>query len=50
MGTQNRGFTAVPVPPATIAIISRNDDIRQNADIVTVRVNYRWGGPVIAKY
>jgi outer membrane immunogenic protein len=24
--------------------------IRQDVDIVTVRVNYRWGGPVIAKY
>jgi outer membrane immunogenic protein len=24
--------------------------IRQDADLVTVRVNYRWGGPVVAKY
>jgi outer membrane immunogenic protein len=24
--------------------------IRQDVDLVTVRVNYRWGGPVIAKY
>ena len=24
--------------------------IRQDVDMVTVRVNYRWGGPVIAKY
>jgi outer membrane immunogenic protein len=29
---------------------SRNDDIKQDVDMVTVRVNYRWGGPVIAKY
>jgi outer membrane immunogenic protein len=26
------------------------DRISQNVDLVTVRVNYRWGGPVIAKY
>ena len=26
------------------------DRIRQDVDIVTVRVNYRWGGPVVAKY
>jgi outer membrane immunogenic protein len=26
------------------------DNIRQDVDLVTVRVNYRWGGPVIAKY
>ena len=25
-------------------------DIRQDVDMGTVRVNYRWGGPVIAKY
>ena len=26
------------------------DRLRQNADMVSVRINYRWGGPVIAKY
>ncbi|UPK07614.1 outer membrane beta-barrel protein [Bradyrhizobium sp. 170] len=26
------------------------DRIQQDVDLVTVRVNYRWGGPVIAKY
>src|SRR5215475_2718364 len=29
---------------------SRSDNIRQDVDIGTVRVNYRWGGPVIGKY
>ena len=29
---------------------SRTDRIGQDVDLVTVRVNYRWGGPVIAKY
>ena len=28
----------------------RQSRIRQDVDLVTVRVNYRWGGPVIAKY
>ncbi len=27
-----------------------NDRIRQDVDLVTVRVNYRWGGPIISKY
>jgi len=27
-----------------------NERIRQDIDVVTVRVNYRWGGPPIAKY
>jgi outer membrane immunogenic protein len=26
------------------------DRIRQDVDLVTVRVNYRWGGPVIGRY
>jgi outer membrane immunogenic protein len=31
-------------------INTRNDDIKQDADLVTARINYRFGGPVIAKY
>jgi outer membrane immunogenic protein len=31
-------------------LFTREDRIRQSTDLVTVRVNYRWGGPVIAKY
>jgi outer membrane immunogenic protein len=29
---------------------SATDRIKQDVDLGTVRVNYRWGGPVIAKY
>jgi outer membrane immunogenic protein len=29
---------------------SRTDNIKQDVDIGSVRVNYRWGGPIIAKY
>ncbi len=26
------------------------DRVKQDVDLVTVRVNYKWGGPVVAKY
>ena len=33
-----------------VGAASRGANISQNVDLVTVRVNYRWGGPVVAKY
>jgi outer membrane immunogenic protein len=45
MGSRNLNFTTVGTGTFT-----RNDRITQDVDIGTVRVNYRWGGPVIAKY
>jgi outer membrane immunogenic protein len=33
-----------------LGAFSATDRIRQDVDLATVRVNYRWGGPVIAKY
>jgi outer membrane immunogenic protein len=47
MGTQNRSFTSLLIAPP---VTTRTDSIRQDVDLVTVRVNYRWGGPVVAKY
>ena len=47
MGTSNRQFTSVS-PIA--GLNTRNDDIKQDADLVTARVNYKFGGPIIAKY
>jgi outer membrane immunogenic protein len=44
MGNHNVFF------PATAIAVSRADNIRQDVDIGMVRVNYRWGGPVVAKY
>jgi len=44
---QNRTYTFTTVPGGVFA---GNDRIRQDVDLVTVRVNYRWGGPVVAKY
>jgi outer membrane immunogenic protein len=44
MGTRN-------VSAATPAgVFSATDRIKQDVDLGTVRVNYRWGGPVISKY
>jgi outer membrane immunogenic protein len=44
MGSHNVTFTDIA------NLFSRTDNIRQDVDMATVRVNYRWGGPVIAKY
>jgi outer membrane immunogenic protein len=30
--------------------VFRTDSIRQDVDMVTARINYRFGGPVVAKY
>lgn len=39
MGTNNLAFGGITPPPFN----TRNDDIRQDADIATVRINYRFG-------
>jgi outer membrane immunogenic protein len=44
MGTRALNFST----PA--GVFTRTDSIKQDVDIATVRVNYRWGGPVVAKY
>jgi outer membrane immunogenic protein len=47
MGTNNYAFASVfPVG----GFNTRNLNIRQDVDLVTVRVNYRFGGPVVARY
>jgi outer membrane immunogenic protein len=48
MGTQNNAFTGVAA--GNLGVNTRNDDISQDVDVVTARVNYRFGGPVVAKY
>jgi len=47
MGTRGNSFTSV-LPP--VGVTSRIDRISQDVDMVTARINYRWGGPVVAKY
>jgi outer membrane immunogenic protein len=43
MGTESVSFVGINAVP-------RHDNIRQDVDMGTVRVNYRFGGPVISKY
>ncbi len=31
-------------------LLFQTDRNRQDVDLVTARVNYRWGGPIVAKY
>jgi outer membrane immunogenic protein len=45
MGNRNITFT---IPPG--GAFSRTDNIHQDVDMGSVRVNYRWGGPVVGKY
>lgn len=50
MGTRDvNGYGAgnFGIPPGARAAITR---IGQDVDLATVRVNYRWGGPVVAKF
>ncbi len=44
MGSKNITF------PTTALVGSRIDSIKQDVDMGTVRVNYRFGGPIVAKY
>jgi outer membrane immunogenic protein len=43
------GNTSVTFPATSIAV-GRSDNIRQDVDMGVVRVNYRFGGPVVARY
>ena len=47
MGTNNYAFTSV-FPVA--GFNTRNESINQDVDLVTVRLNYRFGGPIVAHY
>jgi outer membrane immunogenic protein len=44
MGGRNISF------PVTALVAPRTDNIHQDVDVGTVRLNYRFGGPVVAKY
>jgi outer membrane immunogenic protein len=46
MGNRDITFTSVTAPFA----FSRRDNIRQDVDLFTARLNYRFGGPIVAKY
>jgi len=46
MGSRDITFRETVAP----GVISRQDSIRQDVDMVTARINYRFGGPVVARY
>jgi outer membrane immunogenic protein len=51
MFMQDRTYTFTNNGVAGVAgTLFGTDRIRQDVDLVTVRVNYRWGGPVVARY
>jgi outer membrane immunogenic protein len=52
MGSRNLTFSSLGIVPgpATAGVPVVIDRIRQDLDLVTVRVNYTFGGPAIAKY
>jgi outer membrane immunogenic protein len=53
MGSRDVTFSITPgggFAPIGVGQISRIDRISQDADIITARINYRFGGPVVAKY
>jgi len=43
MGSRNNTFAFTPAAAAAFAGVSRIDNIRQDVDIGTVRVNYTFG-------
>ncbi len=47
MGNRDIGIT---FDPAFIAALNHSERIHQDVDMVTARINYRFGGPVVAKY
>jgi outer membrane immunogenic protein len=44
MGNPNVTF------PVSAIAVTRSDNFRQDVDMGTVRINYRFGGPVVARY
>jgi outer membrane immunogenic protein len=50
MGTRSVTTRAVGTLGLVAGAVSRGIDIRQDVDIVTARINYKFGGPVVAKY
>jgi outer membrane immunogenic protein len=45
MGSGNNNFSS-----AASGAFTRTDSIKQDVDIGTVRINYTFGGPVVARY
>lgn len=51
MGTHNQqGHGLGNFATAPLGAFTGSADVHQDVDLATVRVNYRFGGPVVAKY
>jgi outer membrane immunogenic protein len=50
MGNRNLNFTAAGNLGLVAGSLTRGENIRQDVDMVTARINYRFGGPVVARY
>jgi outer membrane immunogenic protein len=50
MGNRTVTMTAVGSLGIPAGSVTRGADIRQDVDIVTARINYKFGGPVVARY
>ena len=50
MGTRDVNTAASGNFTPPVGTFVATDRIRQDVDVVTARINYRWGGPVVAKY
>jgi outer membrane immunogenic protein len=44
MGTQANTFGS------PVAAVFQTDNIKQDVDLFTARINYRFGGPIVARY
>ena len=47
MGSGSNTFTSLVAP---VGLVTRTDSIKQDVDMGTVRINYTFGGPVVARY
>jgi outer membrane immunogenic protein len=52
MGDRTIGFSSTGIVPLVgpAGTLVGTDKIHQDVDLITARLNYRWGGPVVAKY
>ena len=50
MGHRDVNFSGTGVFGIPAGVFTGTDRISQDVDLATVRVNYRWGGPVAARY
>jgi outer membrane immunogenic protein len=52
MGDRTIGFSSTGIVPVVgpAGTLVGTDRIRQDVDLITARISYRWGSPVVAKY